>query len=54
MQHMAFVTTDKYATLAGKKGILRIHADPANLTVLGLLSNLTSTGAITTILPVTQ
>lgn len=54
MQHTAFVSTDKYPTLAGKKGILRIHADPAKLTVLGLLSNLTSTGAITTILPVSQ
>ncbi len=54
MQHTAFVTTDKYPTLAGKKGILRIHADPASLTVLGLLSNLASTGSITTILPVTQ
>jgi hypothetical protein len=54
MQHMAFVTTDKYPALANKKGTLRIHADPGKLTVLGLLSNLTSTGAITTIIPVTQ
>ncbi|HZL50630.1 MAG TPA: hypothetical protein VFC37_06735 [Terracidiphilus sp.] len=54
MQHMAFVSTDRYPALAGKKGILRIHADPANLAVLGLLSNLTSTGAITTIIPVPQ
>ena len=54
MQHTAFVTTDRYQTLAGQKGILRIHADPAKLTVLGLLSNLASTGSITTIIPVTQ
>jgi len=54
MQHMAFVSTDRYPALAGKKGILRIHANPANLAVLGLLSNLTSTGAITTIIPVPQ
>jgi hypothetical protein len=53
-QHMAFVTTAKYEALVGKKGILRIQADPAKLTVLGLLSNLSGTGAITTIIPVTQ
>lgn len=53
MQHTAFVTTARYSTaLVGKKGILRIHADPAKLTVLGLLSN--STNAITTIIPVSQ
>jgi hypothetical protein len=54
MQHTAFVTTDRYQALAGQKGIVRIHADPAKLTVLALLSNLASTGSITTILPVTQ
>ncbi len=54
MQHEAFVTTVNYQILQGKKGILRIHADPAKLTVLGILSNLTSTGAITTIIPVNQ
>ena len=53
-QHEAFVTTVNYPILQGKKGILRIHADPAKLTVLGILSNLTSTGAITTIIPVNQ
>jgi hypothetical protein len=53
-QHTAFVTTDRFQTLAGQKGIIRIHADPAKLTVLGLLSNLASTGSITTIIPVTQ
>jgi hypothetical protein len=51
---MAFVTTAKYEALVGKKGILRIQADPAKLTVLGLLSNLSGTGSITTIIPVTQ
>jgi hypothetical protein len=51
-QHKAFVSIKAYPALAGQKGVLRIHADPATLTVLGLLSN--STGAITTIIPVTQ
>ena len=51
-QHTAFVSTQTYPTLEGQKGVLRIHADPATLTVLGLLSN--STGAISTIIPVTQ
>ena len=51
-QHKAFVSKDAYQALAGKKGVLRVHADPASLTVLGLLSN--STNAITTIIPVTQ
>jgi hypothetical protein len=51
-QHTAFVSVRNYQELAGKKGILRIHASAANLTVLGLLTN--STGAITTIIPVTQ
>ena len=54
MQHMAFVTTTKYQALVGKKGILRIQADAAKLSVLGLLSNLSGTGAITTIIPVIQ
>ena len=52
MQHTAFVSTQKYQTLPGTKGILRIHASTAKLTVLGLLSN--PTGAVTTIIPVTQ
>jgi hypothetical protein len=52
MQHMAFATTDRYAQLAGTKGILRVFADPAKVAVLGLLFN--STGPFTTILPVTQ
>jgi|SRR5665213_1868030 len=52
MHHTAFVTTQKYQTLPGTKGILRIHAGTAQLTVLGLLSN--PTGAVTTIIPVTQ
>jgi hypothetical protein len=51
-QHIAFVSTKSYPALEGQKGILRIHSDPATLTVLGLLSN--STGAISTIIPVTQ
>ncbi len=52
MQHTAFVSTQKYQALPGTKGILRIHASTAQLTVLGLLSN--PTGAVTTIIPVTQ
>jgi hypothetical protein len=52
MHHTAFVTTDKYPTLVGRKGILRIKASTANLTVLGLLFN--DTGAFTTIMPITQ
>lgn len=51
-QHMAFLSTQSYAALAGKKGILRISASASNVTVLGLLSN--ATGAITTIIPITQ
>jgi hypothetical protein len=51
-QHTAFVSVKTYPDLAGKKGVLKIHSSTANLTVLGLLSN--STGAITTIIPVTQ
>ncbi len=57
-QHMAFLTTQSYPTLAGKKGILRIYPGKAvtvgtdNVTVLGLLSNASS--AITTIIPITQ
>ena len=38
MQHLAFVSTARYPALGGKKGILRIHAITADLTVLGLLS----------------
>jgi len=52
MQHKAFVTTQSYPALAGKKGILRIHAGTDSVTVLGLLSNVTN--AITTIIPITQ
>ena len=52
MTHTSFVTTTNYPALAGKKGILRIHAGTANLSIIGLLSN--PTGAFTTILPVTQ
>jgi hypothetical protein len=52
MQHTAFATTDKYPAVAGKKGILRIQASTANLTILGLLFN--ATGPFTTIIPVTQ
>jgi hypothetical protein len=52
MQHTAFATTDKYPAVAGKKGILRIQASAANLTILGLLFN--ATGPFTTIIPVTQ
>ena len=52
MQHTAFVTPQTYPKLAGKKGILRISASTATLTVLGLLSN--ATNAITTIIPVTE
>jgi len=57
-QHMAFLTTQSYQALAGKKGILRIYPGKAvtvgtdNVTVLALLSNATS--AITTIGPITQ
>jgi hypothetical protein len=51
-QHKAFVSTKVYSSLVGAKGVLKIHADPSTLTVLGLLSNMT--GAITTIIPVTQ
>jgi S1-C subfamily serine protease len=51
-QHMAFLSTQSYPALAGKKGILRIHEDTSSVTVLGLLSNATS--AITTIIPITQ
>jgi hypothetical protein len=52
MGHTAFVSKDAYPALRNTKGILRIHASTADLTVLGLLSNFT--GAITTIMPVTQ
>jgi hypothetical protein len=51
-QHMAFVTSQSYPALAGKKGILRIKESTTMVTVLGLLSNATS--AITTIVPITQ
>jgi hypothetical protein len=51
-QHMAFLTTQSYPALAGKKGILRISESTSSVTVLGLLSNATS--AITTIIPITQ
>ena len=56
MPHLAFRTIDRYPQqLAGKKGILRIHASATSVTVLGLLSNITnSSNAITTIIPVTQ
>jgi hypothetical protein len=52
LQHMAFVSTARYPAVVGKKGVLRIHASNSDLTVLGLLSNVT--GAITTIIPVIQ
>jgi len=52
MQHKAFVTTGSYPALAGLKGILRIHASTASVTVLGLLSN--ATNAVTTIIPISQ
>jgi len=52
MQHVAFATTDRYAQLAGARGVVRIFADPAGAAVLGLLFN--PTGPFTTILPVTQ
>jgi hypothetical protein len=51
-QHTAFVSPQKYPALAGKKGILRIQASTSNVTVLGLLSNVTN--AITTIIPISQ
>jgi hypothetical protein len=54
-QHTAFVSAQTYPALAGKKGVLLIHGNSTDLsvpTVLGLLSN--TTGAITTIIPVTQ
>jgi hypothetical protein len=57
-QHMAFLSTQSYPALVGKKGILRISPGKAvtvgtdNITVLGLLSN--STSAVTTIIPITQ
>jgi hypothetical protein len=52
-QHIAFVTSQKYqAALTNKKGILRIHASTASVTVLGLLSN--ATNVVTTIIPITQ
>ena len=52
MQHMAFLIRDKYPSLEGKKGILRIRLGADKVTVLGLLAN--ATNAITTIIPVTQ
>jgi len=55
LQHKAFVTTQAYPAVAGKKGIIRIHGSTADLslpTVLGLLSN--STNTVTTIIPITQ
>jgi hypothetical protein len=51
-QHVAFVMPQVYPALAGKKGTLRIHQNPLNLTVLGLLSN--ATNSITTIIPFTN
>jgi|SRR5579872_3702160 len=51
-QHMAFLSTQSYPALVGKKGILRISEATDMVTVLGLLSNATS--AITTIIPITQ
>ena len=55
MQHKAFRSIDQYPQVAGKKGILRIHASASSVAVLGLLSNVTNaSNAITTIIPVTQ
>ena len=51
-QHMAFLVTDNYPALRNTKGILRIKASTASVSVLGLLAN--ATNAITTIIPVTQ
>lgn len=65
MNHVAFVTRDAahggYAALVNQKGLIRIQVGSTggqpspvipNVTVLGLLTN--PTGAISTILPVTQ
>ena len=51
-QHMAFLVKDNYPALRNTKGILRIQASAASVSVLGLLAN--ATNAITTIIPVTQ
>jgi hypothetical protein len=52
LAHTAFVTPERFPVLLGKKGILRVHASKSDLTVLGLLSNLT--GSIATIIPLTD
>ena len=49
MNHSAFYTSNNYPPVAGKKGVVRIGASGAQLTVLALLFN--ATGGFTTILP---
>jgi len=49
MNHTAFYISNNYPPLAGRKGIVRIGASVAQLTVLALLFN--TTGGFTTILP---
>ena len=49
MNHTALYITNNYPSVAGKKGIVRIGASAAQLTVLALLFN--TTGGFTTILP---
>ena len=54
--HTSFVSTSSYAATANTKGVLRISADPASLSVLGLLVNLSQAPLypISTLLPITQ
>jgi hypothetical protein len=49
MNHTAFYVSNDYPSIAGKKGVVRIEASVAQLTVLALLFN--TTGGFTTILP---
>jgi hypothetical protein len=49
MNHTAFYIPNNYPSVAGKKGIVRLGASAAQLTVLALLFN--TTGGFTTILP---
>ena len=53
MHHTAFaLSEDSYPALKATKGILRIHASPTTLTVLGLIFNFS--GPFTTIMPIIQ
>jgi hypothetical protein len=50
--HTAFATTDRYPSLAGQKGLLRIKASAKDISVIAFLFN--NTGPFTTVLPIIQ